>query len=388
MITVLIADDESTARSFLREILQGHGYEADEAETLAAAREKINRDEADVILLDLQFNEEGNGLDLLDHIARQSPGLPVIVVTGNGDIETAVEAMQLGALDFVEKPIKLPRLLKALDKAESAVRVRRELNHLWRSQRDHEEWIVGETPAMLRIADIVGRAAASNASVLLSGESGTGKDVVAHVLHDRSPRCKRLMVAINCAGSTDELFESELFGHEAGSFTGAQKRKEGLMQIADGGTLFLDEISSMRPETQAKILRAIEERCIRRVGGTTDVKVDIRVISASNRNLPVMIKEGSFREDLYYRLNVVPIHMPPLRERRADVPAFTGAFIHKFNLEQGRSVQRCSSRALDAMQAYAWPGNIRELKNAIEHAMLFCDGDTIDIGHLPVELQR
>jgi len=386
MPTVLIADDEPTARSFLREILQEHGYEVVEAESLAAARKHVDQEEADIVLLDLQF-PEGNGFDLLEHAARQAPGLPIIVVTGNGDIETAVEAMQAGAIDFVEKPIKLPRLLKALSKADNLVRMRRELALLRRLQRDHEEWIVGETPAMRRIADVVGRAAASNASVLISGESGTGKDVVAHVLHERSPRCKRLMVAINCAGSTDDLFESELFGHEAGSFTGAVKRKEGLMQIADGGTLFLDEISSMRPETQAKILRAIEDRSIRRVGGTTDIKLDIRVISASNRDLPAMIKDGGFREDLYYRLNVVPIHMPPLRERREDVPAFAGAFIRKFNQEQGRSVQGCTPRALEAMQAYDWPGNIREVKNVIEHALLFCDGDTIDIGHLPAEMQ-
>jgi two-component system NtrC family response regulator len=265
--------------------------------------------------------------------------------------------------------------------------VNRELDLLRRSQRDGQEWIVGETPAMKKVQEIVTRVAPSNASVLLVGQSGTGKEVVAHVLHERSPRASRPFVAINCANGSADLIESELFGHEAGAFTDAHKRKEGMMQVADGGTLFLDEISSMKPEMQAKLLRAIEDRKIRRVGGTTDIKVDVRIIAASNRDLPAMIKSGEFREDLYYRLNVVPVELPPLCQRREDIPAFVGVFIRHYNLDQGRSVQGCSPRALDALKAYGWPGNIRELRNVIERAMLFCDGDTIDIGHLPVEIQ-
>jgi DNA-binding NtrC family response regulator len=387
MTTVLIADDEPTARSFLREILAEHGYEATEAESLAEARQKIDQGETDIVLLDLQF-PEGNGLDLLDHASRLAPGMPVIVITGYGDVETVVEAWQMGALDFVEKPVNVPRLLRGLSRAADSVRMHRELDLLRRSQRDHQEWIVGETPAMKEASAIVSRVSGSNASVLITGESGVGKEVVAQVLHERSPRCGRPFVAINCAALPDDLIESDLFGHEQGAFTSAQKRKEGMMQVADGGTLFLDEISAMKPEMQAKLLRALEDRKIRRVGGTTDIKVDVRILAASNRNLPKMIEEGTFREDLYYRLNVVPICLPPLRKRRDDIPAFVGAFIRKYNQEQGRSVQGCSPRALEALKAYDWPGNTRQLRNVIERAMLFCDGDQIDIGHLPAEFRK
>jgi len=386
MTTVLIADDEPTPRAFLREILEEHGYEVSEADTLAAARKIIDQREADIVLLDLMF-PEGNGLDLIDHAARAAPGLPIIVITGFGDVETVVAAWQMGAQDFVEKPITAQRILRPLSRAADNVRLHRELDVLRRSQRDGQEWIVGETPAMKKVEELVNRAARANASVLLCGESGTGKEVVAHVLHERSARCKHPFIPINCAQGTEDLIESELFGHEAGAFTGAQKRKEGMMQVADGGTLFLDEISSMRPEMQAKLLRALEERKIRRVGGTTDIKVDVRIIAASNHDIPAMINEGKFREDLYYRLNVVPITLPPLRERREDIPAFVGVFIRKFNLEQGRSVQGCSNRALEALKAYDWPGNTRDLRNAIEHAMMMCDGDTLDIGHLRPEIQ-
>ena len=386
MTTVLIADDEPTPRTFLREILEEHGYEVAEAEALAAARQMIDQGEADIVLLDLMF-PEGNGLDLLDHAARHAPNVPIIVITGFGDVETVVEAWQMGAIDFVEKPVNVPRLLRGLSRASDFVRLHRELDLLRRSQRDSQEWIVGETPAMKKVEEMVARVAPSNASVLLSGPSGTGKEVVAHVLHERSTRAARPFIAINCANGSDDLIESELFGHEAGAFTTALKRKEGMMQVADGGTLFLDEISTMKPETQAKLLRAIEERRFWRVGGTADIKVDIRIIAASNHDLPAMIKAGEFREDLYYRLNVVPITLPPLCARREDIPAFVGAFIRKFNLEQGRSVQGCSPRAMDALKAHDWPGNIRELRNMIERVMLFCDGDTIELGHLPIELQ-
>ncbi|MBI3361317.1 MAG: sigma-54-dependent Fis family transcriptional regulator [Chloroflexi bacterium] len=386
MTTVLIVDDERNARSFLRQILQDHKYEATEADSLTSAYAQVERGEADIVLLDLGL-PDGNGLTLLERIAREAPGLPVIVITGFDDVETVVDAMQSGAQDFIHKPIKLPRLLKALGRAADTVALRRELALLRRSHRDHDEWIVGETPAMKQIAETVARVAASNANVLISGESGTGKEVVAHAIHTRSPRAGRAFMAINCASGPEELFESELFGHEAGAFTTANKRKEGLMEVADGGTLFLDEISSMKTEVQAKLLRAIEEHKIRRLGATSDITIDARVLAASNRNIPEMIKAEKFRPDLYYRLNVVPIHLPPLRERRPDIPQFVGAFISKFNLDQGRSVQGCSARAMEALKAYGWPGNIRELRNVIERAMLFCDGETLDVGHLPVEIQ-
>lgn len=385
MPTVLIVDDEPTPRTFIRQLLADQGYATLEADTVASAHAQIDLGQADIVLLDVIL-PDGNGLTLLERVAQDQPGLPVIVFTGNGDIEMAVEAMQAGAHDFLTKPIQAERMMRALSRASEAVALRRELAHLRQSRRAQYDWVVGETMAMKRVAELIDRAAPTQATVLICGESGTGKEVVANAIHQVSPRRDGAFVAINCANLPDQLLESELFGHDAQAFTGATKRKAGLMEIADGGTLFLDEISTMKPDLQAKLLRAIEERAIRRVGGTSTFKVDVRILSASNRNLPKMIEEGLFREDLYWRLKVIEVNLPPLRDRRDDIPALAGFFLAKFNREMGKQVTAIRPRAMEALKAYRWPGNIRQLRNAIELAMLLCDGDTIDIGHLPGEV--
>ncbi len=378
--TILLVEDEETARSFMAPLLRDAGYEVREAGTMAAAQAAVDRGEADIIVLDVQL-PDGYGPNLLSRISREQPGIQVIMVTGFGDIEMAVEAMKLGARDFIQKPVDMTRLLGAVEKAAEIVTLNRELADM-RSARDAADaWVVGETPVMKHIEHDVARVAPTNATVLITGESGTGKEVIASALHRLSPRASHLWRPVNCANFTDALADSELFGHEAGAFTGATKRHEGLFVSASGGTLFFDEISNMRPELQAKLLRAVEERSIRRLGGTTDIKVDVRLIAATNHDLPEMIKAGTFRADLYYRLNVVELHLPPLRERRDDIPALVGWFIRKFNQEMGRSVQGVGPYVFEALKAYDWPGNIRMLRNAVEHAMLFADGDTLELAH-------
>jgi two-component system, NtrC family, response regulator AtoC len=383
--TILLVEDDETARAFLVPMLRDQGYEVREAATLATAHQAVDRDEADIIVLDVQL-PDGYGPSLLERVNRERPGMPVIVVTGYGDIDMAVEAMKLGAMDFIPKPVDMTRLLQALGKAAEAVALVRELNHLRQMRNPLDAWVQGETAAMRKIMYDLGRVAPSKASVVITGESGTGKEVFAGALHKMSPRADKAWVPINCANFTEALLDSELFGYEAGAFTGATKRHEGLFVTANGGTMFLDEISTMRPELQAKLLRVLEDQSIRRLGGSSENKVDVRIIAASNRNLPELVKRGEFREDLYHRLNVVELHLPPLRERKDDIPALVGYFIQKYNREMGASVQGVGPMVLEALKAYDWPGNIRQLRNAIERAMLFADGDTLELGHFSADL--
>ena len=383
--TILLVEDDETARSFLAPMLQDKGYEVHEAATLAAAHLAVDRGEADIIVLDVQL-PDGYGPSLLERVSRDLPSMPVIVVTGYGDIDMAVEAMKLGAMDFIPKPVNMKRLLQAAEKAAERVALLRELNHLRESRSPLGTWVQGDTLAMKRVVHDLGRVAASNATVLITGESGTGKEVFAAAVHKMSPRADKAWVPVNCANFTETLLDSELFGYEAGAFTGAAKRREGLFVTANGGTLFLDEISTMRPELQAKLLRVLEDRAIRRLGGTSETKVDVRIIAASNRNLPELVKRGEFREDVYHRLNVVELHLPPLRERKDDIPALAGYFIHKYNAEMGASVQGVGPAALEALIAYDWPGNIRQLRNAIERAMLFADGEMLEIGNFSTDV--
>jgi len=383
--TVLLVEDDETARSFLVPMLRDDGYEVREAATLAAAHQAVDRDEADIIVLDVEL-PDGYGPSLLDRVSRERPGMPVIVVTGYGDIGMAVEAMKAGAVDFLPKPVDVARLKQSLGKAAESVALVRELNHLRQMRNPLEAWVQGETAAMRKLVYDLGRVAPSKASVLITGENGTGKEVFAGAIHKMSPRADKPWVKINCANFTETLLDSELFGYEAGAFTGATKRHEGLFVTANGGTMFLDEISTMRPELQAKLLRVLEEQAIRRLGGSTENKVDVRIIAASNRNLPELVKRGEFREDLYHRLNVVELHLPPLRERKDDIPALVGFFIQKYDREMGANVQGVGPLVLEALKAYDWPGNIRQLRNAIEHAMLFVDGDTLELGHFPANI--
>jgi two-component system response regulator AtoC len=384
--TVLIVDDEDTARSFVSEALGDAGYEAIEAGDLKSANKAIDTGAADIVLLDVVL-PDGSGISLLDRISMENPSPPVILITAFGEVDTAVEAMKKGAQDFLQKPLDLNRLLQAVERAQEVVLLRRELDLLRRSSGEQAEWVIGETSEMKRIVSEAQRAAAASASVLITGETGTGKEVLARAIYSMSPRADKAFIPINCAALPDTMIESELFGHEAGAFTGAQKRKPGLIEIADGGILFLDEISSTKPEMQAKLLRVLDEHRFRRVGGVTEIDVDIQILAASNRDLKAMIAEGTFREDLYYRLKVVDLHLPPLKDRIVDIPALAGTFIRQINLRTGNNITGITSRAIDALKAHTWPGNIRELRHVIERAMLFCDDEEIDLAHLPPDIQ-
>ncbi len=383
--TILLVDDEETALSFMSPLLRDAGYEVVSATTLKGAHQIVDRGDADIIVLDVQL-PDGYGPTLLERINREQPHLPVIVVTGYGDIDMAVEAMKLGARDFIQKPVDMTRLLPAVNKAAESVALYRELELLRNVRNADSTWIFGETPTMLRLKSAVARVAPANSTVLITGESGTGKEGLAAMIHKQSPRGERTWVPVNCANFSDTLLESELFGYEAGSFTGANKKKDGLFMFADGSTLFLDEISTMRQELQARLLRVLEDRSIRRLGGNTETKVDVRIVAATNRNLAAMVKAGDFREDLYHRLNVVELRLPPLRERTEDIPALVGCFIQKYNQQMGRNVQGVGPRVLEALKAYTWPGNIRQLANAVERAMLFADGDTLDLSNFAPDI--
>ncbi len=384
--TVLIVDDEETARNFISEALRDAGYEAIEAGTLKEANKAIDKGVGDIILLDVML-PDGSGLSLLDRLALENPRPPVILITAFGEVDVAVDAMKKGALDFLQKPLDLDRLLQAVERSSEVVGLRRELDLLRRTSILETEMVIGDTPIMRQIMHEAERAAQASVSVLLTGETGTGKEVLARSIHSFGPRADTPFIPINCAALPDTMIESELFGHEAGAFTGAQKKKPGLIEIADGGILFLDEISSTKQEMQAKLLRVLDEQKFRRVGGVKEITVDVQIIAASNRNLPAMIEEGTFREDLYYRLKVVDLHLPPLRDRIVDLPALTGNFIRQINLRVGGIVEGITPRALDALKAHSWPGNIRELRHVVERAILFCDDENIDLAHLPPDIR-
>jgi two-component system response regulator AtoC len=382
--TILVVDDEENARRNIDEYLTPRGYEVITVATMEEARKCLHEGSADIILLDVQL-PDGYGPDLLEETALLPFRSPIILITAYGDIDMAVEAMKNGAHDFISKPIEFNRLEASIERANEIVAMRRELNHLRETQRQQLNFVVGNSPVMKTLLTQAQRAAQASVSVLITGETGTGKDVLAQAIHQMGPRAKKLYVAVNCAAIQSTVLESELFGHEAGAFTSAQKRKQGLMEVADQGVLFLDEISSMPVDMQAKLLRVLDDHKIRRVGGTSDFKVDVQIIAASNRDLEQMMKEGNFREDLYYRLKVVDLHVPPLRERKEDIPELVGSFMREFNISMGKNVTDISPNGMAVLTSYEWPGNIRELRNIIERAILFCDDAAIDIHHLPVE---
>jgi two-component system response regulator AtoC len=383
--TILIVDDEENARLNIGDFLTSRGYESIGVATLAEARESLRLGQADIILLDVQL-PDGYGPSLLEETASMPLRPPIILITAFGDIDMAVGAMKNGAHDFLQKPISLVQLEKSVLRAGEIVAMRRELAHLRHSQQEELDFIIGSTPKMQTLVDQARRAAEASVSVLITGETGTGKEVLAKAIHHMGPRANKPFVAINCAAIQSTMLESELFGYEAGAFTGAEKRKPGLMEVADAGILFLDEISSMPLDMQAKLLRALEEHAFRRVGGTNLLKVDVQVLAASNRSLSRLMEQGSFRQDLFYRLKVVDLHIPPLRERQQDIPELVGLFIRKNNQQMGANISDITPRALSALMVQTWPGNIRELKNVIERATLFCDEACIDLPHLPADL--
>jgi two-component system, NtrC family, response regulator AtoC len=383
--TVLIVEDEDSFRSTARDYLNLHGYEVVGVATLAEARSYLSKGTGDVVVLDVQL-PDGYGPNLLQETAHLPFRPPMILITGVGNIEMAVDAMKNGAHDFLSKPMDLVRLEQSIQRACEIVTMRRELDYLRDTQRQKKAFVTGNSQDMRTVMALAQRAATLSVSVLITGETGTGKEIMAKFIHQSGSRVGKQFIDINCAAMQSTILESELFGYEAGAFTGAERRKHGLMELADGGVLFLDEISSLPLDMQAKLLRAIEERAFRRVGGTTLIRVDVQFLAASNRDLREMIKLGLFREDLYYRLKVLDLHLPPLRDRNTDIPELAGFLLRELAQKMGVNVTNITPQAMEALIRYRWPGNIRELRNVIERAILFSDGGTIDLSHLSPDL--
>ncbi len=383
--TVLVVDDEPLIRWSLVNRLKEEGYRTLEAGTGADAVAH-HRDGVDLVLLDFAL-PDSNGLSVLKQIKEHDPDTLVIMLTAHTGVDTAVEAMKNGAYHYANKPFDLDEIVLLVEKALETTELRREVKTLRARQAQPFglESIVGESDAIKDVRALLKRIGGSPAStVLLTGESGTGKDLAAKVIHYSSSRASKPFMNITCSALPETLLESELFGHERGAFTGADRQKRGLLESADGGTVFLDEIGEMVPLLQAKLLRFLEEKCFKRVGGANDVRVDVRVVAATNRSLQEEVRQGRFREDLFYRLNVMAVPLPPLRERRDDIPLLIAHYIDLFNVEFRKKIRGVTPAALKALSGYAWPGNVRELRNAVERAMLLADGADLTEAQFPM----
>ncbi len=381
---ILIVDDEANARTALAELLREEGFDV---ETAADAFKAIGKHEAfdpQVVVTDLKMPGM-DGIELVKRLRAADDPPIIVVMTAFGEVSTAVEAMRAGAAEYLTKPLDFEELLVVLDRMFEHQQLAREARQLRARVRDRVAPgnIIGSAPPMERVFEIIDQVAPSKATVLITGESGTGKELVANALHQRSPRAKGPFIKLHCAALAESLLESELFGHEKGSFTGASARKDGRFSLASGGTLFLDEIGEISASIQVKLLRFLQEHEFERVGGTETIKVDVRVIAATNRHLPDEIARGRFREDLYYRLNVIAIETPPLRDRRADIPALVAFFVDRYAKENGKTIEGCAPATLDMLMNYGWPGNVRELENAIERAVVLCTTPIIEPRFLP-----
>jgi len=379
---ILIVDDEPFNLDLLEQELTDRGYSIERAGGGAEALGKFESFRPDLILLDYQMPDM-NGVDVLKELRNRGNESPVVMITAYGTIERAVQAMREGAYDFIPKPFEPDHLTFVVRKALEREKLRREVELLSEEASERYRLVVGKSAKMDEVVEAAKKAAASKATILLLGESGTGKELLARAIHNWSERKGKPFVAINCVGLSRELLESDLFGHEKGAFTGAHQLKRGKLELADGGTVLLDEVGDISSEVQTKLLRFLQEREFERVGGTRPMRVDVRIIAATNRDLDGAVKEGRFREDLYYRLNVVPIHLPPLRERREDIQELAEFFLRRFSDETKKSFTGITAEAREKLLAYRWPGNVRELANVIERAIVLGQGPKIDLRDLP-----
>jgi len=382
---ILIVDDEPLNLDLLEQELADLGYAVDKADGGKPALERLSAKPADLVLLDYQMPGM-NGIEVMSEIKKTSPALPVIIITAYGTIERAVEAIKSGADDFITKPFDPDHLAVVVKKALERARLQTEVELLSRELAGRYHLISGKSAAMARVIDDAKKAARSKTTVLLLGESGTGKELFARSIHEWSDRSSRPFVAINCVGLSKELLESELFGHERGAFTGAYQTKKGKMEAADGGTVFLDEVGDVSAELQTKLLRFLQEREFERVGGTQPIQVDVRIIAATNKNIEEAVQRGSFREDLYYRLNVIAITLPSLRDRKEDIPDLADYFLRRFAAETKKSFTGFTDEAMDWLGAYSWPGNVRELANVVERGVVLGNGPAFAVDHLPLRV--
>ena len=376
---ILIVDDQESIRHFIARALSDEGHNVGTAGEGREALKLVEKEPPDLVLLDLRLPDM-HGLDVLKEIKSSCPELPVVIMTAFGDVESAVRAMKLGAFDYINKPLNLEQLSLLVGRGLDSQKLWRELTHHRRqqSQRFSGDFVRGSSPKIHAVFQMCEQVALSDStSVLIQGESGTGKELVANMIHELSARKDKPFLEINCAAIPREILESELFGHEKGAFTDARQQKLGLLEMANGGTLFLDEVGEMTLNIQVKLLRVLERMTFRRVGGTKDIKVSVRIVSATNQDLQKMVKESAFREDLYYRLKVVPIFVPPLRERREDIPALVGHFVRELKAAGGGAGKRFEPAAISALQARPWPGNVRELRNAVERLLILTHGKSV-----------
>ena len=386
---VLVVDDENLIRWSMEHNLTKEGYEVVCAENGDVAVSTVESEIVDIVLLDVRLPDM-SGVEVLEKIKKLNPVLPVIMITADEAVSTGITCMKAGAYDYVIKPVDFEKIKILMDKSLEAASVKSEFQRMRQEKEAQSQFanIVGKSKGMMDVFRIINRIAASDATtVLLQGESGTGKDLIARAIHYCSARREKSFMEINCVALPETLLESELMGYEKGAFTDAKTAKKGLFELADGGTIYLDEIGEMKTPTQAKLLRIIENKRFKRVGGTSDIEIDVRIIAATNINLAEEVRQGRFRKDLYYRLKVIPLELPPLRERREDIPLLTQFFIEKFNREFNRNIKGVSAKARDLLIDYHWPGNVRELKNIVERAIILESDEEILAEHLPVEIR-
>ncbi len=384
-ISVLVVDDEPGVRSAVKGTLEDEGFKVTTVSSGEEALEQMKKQTPDVVLMDVLMPSGIDGIETLRRIKAAGYDSAVIMISGHGNIDMAVSAMEVGALDFVEKPLSVDRMLIRLSQALEKKKLQEEYM-LLKKEADERYQIIGESQVMRELAAKINQVAPTNSRVLIMGENGTGKELVARAIHRQSNRRDKPFVQVNCAAIPQELIESELFGHEKGAFTGAAARTQGKFEQANGGTIMLDEIGDMSLLTQSKVLKAIEEQEISRIGSKDIIKLDVRVIAATNKDLELAVKEGKFREDLYYRLNVIPIYVPALRERVGDIPLLATYYLSKFCRENGKWEKHISQETMDHLRAYEWPGNVRELKNLIERMVIMVPGDVIEPSDLPANL--